>query len=146
MQDHLDDLGDPQDLLGPLLPRFDQLGLSDIAQRLRAVLGETPEAESESRTSPTRREIPPDLSPADLASLSEAAAALGLRSVNTVLVLVDTGRLEGFAAAHGEGAEGGLMVSRRSIASYLESPSLATQRRVEEQLWAMLSGADAAEG
>ena len=132
MQDHL---GDPHDLLGPLLPRFDELGLTDIARRLRAVLGQGEPASD----SAAQREVPADLSPADLMSLAEAAEALGLRSASTVQALVDTGRLEGFDAAAGP------VVSRRSVASYLESPSLATQRRVEEQLWAVLSGSEPAE-
>jgi hypothetical protein len=76
------------ELLEPLLPRLEQLGLPDLAQRLRAVLN--PMHESAEPGSTTSAEMPEG----GLVSAAEAAGLLDLRSPSTVLALADRGLLE----------------------------------------------------
>jgi excisionase family DNA binding protein len=113
---------EPLDLIGPLLPRLEALGMSDLAQRLAALTSE-----------PAASNVPSDLGPSDLLSLTEAAEVLGLRSPTTVRSLAEAGELEAYWHAGDE-----LVIARRSVEAYLESPRLKGQRRLEGQLWSAL--------
>ena len=111
---------DAPNLLRPLLPRLEALGLAQIAERLRVVAA--------SLEAP----LPPVPADHEVLSLSDAVRVLELRSPTTVRGLIDAGCLEGFARA------GEIVVSRRSIDALLDSPRLAGQRILEAQLWSVL--------
>jgi hypothetical protein len=117
------DGSDPFDLIGPLLPRLEALGLSDVAQRLAALTETTSDVAG----------VPPELEPADLLSLAQAADLLGLRSPNTVRGLAEAGDLEAYWQLGDE-----LVIARRSAEVFLESPRLAAQRHLEDQIWSAL--------
>ena len=119
--------------LRPMLARFEQLGLWEVAQRLRALV------EPAQAPAGDRLPVPPaDLDGDGLVPLATATQLLELRSPRTVLLLVDRGLLEGFQRA----AE--ILVSRRSLEHALGSPDLRRQRRIEAQIWSLLgSGEDA---
>jgi len=110
---------DAHQLIQPMLSRFEELGLDDIAQRLRALT-----------IGPSGYPLAPD--DASVLSLSSAAALLGLRSPHTVLDLVRLGRLDALDR------DGEIVVARASAEAYLDSPDLAQRRVVESQLWAAL--------
>jgi hypothetical protein len=99
------------DLIGPLLPRLEALGMADVAQRLVALT-----------------------EPSDLLSLAEAAYLLGLRSPSTVRSLAEQGHLEAFWQAGDE-----MVIGRRSAEALLDSPYLVGQRHLEAQLWSALA-------
>jgi excisionase family DNA binding protein len=112
---------EPLDLIGPLLPRLEALGMSDLAQRLAALSAlDVPGPSSE-------------VLPADLLTLAEAAEFLGLRSPNTVRSLVESGELEAYWHAGDQ-----MVVPRHSAEAYLHSPHLVGQRRLEAQIWSAL--------
>src|SRR5947209_17283395 len=117
--------------LQPMLARFEQLGLWDVAQRLRGLLGpaQTP-ADSGLPLVPT------DLDADGLVPLATATRLLELRSPRTVLLLVERGVLEGFQRA------GEILVSRRSLEHALGSPDVARQRQIEAQIWSLLGSDD----
>ena len=117
----------------PMLARFEQLGLWEVAQRLRALVDPAQAPAGD------RLPVPPaDLDADGLVPLDVATQLLELRSPRTVLLLVDRGVLEGFQRA----AE--ILVSRRSLEHALGSADLLRQRRIEAQIWSLLgSGEDA---
>ena len=115
----------------PMLARFEQLGLWEVAQRLRALVDPTQAPAGD------RLPVPPaDLDADGLVPLDVATQLLELRSPRTVLLLVDRGVLEGFQRA----AE--ILVSRRSLEHALGSPDLLSQRRIEAQIWSLLGSGD----
>jgi hypothetical protein len=109
---------EPLDLIGPLLPRLEALGMADLAQRLAAL---------------TEPGLTSDVGSADLLTLTEAAEFLGLRSPNTVRSLAETGELEAYWQADDE-----IFIARPSAEAYLNSPHLLGQRRLEAQIWSAL--------
>ena len=117
--------------LQPMLARFEQLGLWDVAQRLRSLLGpaQTP-ADSGLPLVPT------DLDADGLVPLAKATRLLELRSPRTVLLLVERSVLEGFQRA------GEILISRRSLEHALSSPDVVRQRRIEAQIWSLLGSGD----
>jgi len=117
------DGSDPFDLIGPLLPRLDALVLSDVAQRLAALTQSTSEVAG----------VSPELTASDLLSLAEAATLLGLRSPSTVRGQAEAGDLEAYWQLGDE-----LVIARRSAEAYLQSPRLAAQRHLEDQIWSAL--------
>ena len=124
---------DPAAHVQPMLARFEQLGLWEVAQRLRALVDPAQAPAGD------RLPVPPaDLDADGLVPLDVATQLLELRSPRTVLLLVDRGVLEGFQRA----AE--ILVSRRSLEHALGSADLLRQRRIEAQIWSLLgSGEDA---
>jgi hypothetical protein len=112
---------EPLDLIAPLLPRLEALGMWDLAQRLAAL------------TAPDAPGLPSHVAPADLLTLTEAAEFLGLRSPNTVRSLAETGELEAYWHAGEE-----MVIDRRSAEAYRHSPHLLGQRRLEAQIWSAL--------
>jgi Helix-turn-helix domain len=112
---------EPLDLIAPLLPRLEALGMPDLAQRLAAL------TETEAPGGPS------DVAPADVLTLTEAAEFLGLRSPSTVRSLAETGELEAYWHADEE-----MVIARRSAEAYLSSPHLLGQRRLEAQIWSAL--------
>jgi hypothetical protein len=129
-----DDLGvDPRGQLGPLAERFDSVGLSDIARRLRRLAQAAgAEAAADSQPGGQLAGTPPE----HLLSLAETVVLLGLRSRATVLGLIGQRLLE--ACTY----DGQVFVSRESVAELLQSPLLEQQRRIEAQIWAALGGGD----
>ena len=124
---------DPAAHVQPMLARFEQLGLWEVAQRLRALVDPTQAPAGDRLPEP-----PADLDADGLVPLDVATQLLELRSPRTVLLLVDRGVLEGFQRA----AE--ILVSRRSLEHALGSADLLRQRRIEAQIWSLLgSGEDA---
>jgi hypothetical protein len=117
---------DTNELLAPLLGRLEQLGLTDVAQRLRALMAP---GQGPTDAFPT---APRDVPGSTLLSLADAAELLGLRSPSTVLALAGRGVLEAFQR------DGQPLISRRSVEHALGSPALALQRRIEAQLWSLL--------
>ena len=117
--------------LQPMLARFEQLGLWEVAQRLRALLGPTEPPAADHLPA-----LPADLGGDDLVALAVATGLLELRSSRTVLLLVERGVLEGFQQA------GEILVSRRSLEHALGSPDLLGQRRIEAQIWSLLGSDD----
>jgi hypothetical protein len=97
-----------------MLTRFEELGLSDVAERLRELIR------------------PADVHDADLMSLEEAAALLKLCSPHTVVALSERGLLDG---SHHDGAP---HVLRASVARLLGSTVLERQGQIETQLWSLL--------
>jgi hypothetical protein len=124
---------EPDELLAPLSDRFEQLGLSEVAQRLRALVGPTQESANSASA------VPQEVLETGLVSPADAAQLLDLRSPSTVLALADQGLLEAFELG------GQRLISRRSLEAALGSPALATQRRIEAQLWALLGREDEAD-
>jgi hypothetical protein len=114
---------DPHAHLAPLADRFQALGLTDIARRLRHLLAE---------------QHAPPLAGAGLIGLAEAAVLLGLRSPATVRDLFEHGVLEGLRHTDT------VLVSRASVDRLAGSPTLQTTRRVEAQLWSLLGGGEPA--
>jgi hypothetical protein len=94
-----------------------------LAQRLAAL--------TQSRTELSGVPTAPPVS--DLLSLAQAAVLLGLRSPTTVRSLAEAGELEAYWQAGDE-----LVIARRSAEAYLESPRLAAQRLLEDQIWSAL--------
>ena len=126
---HHDD--DPTAHLQPMLARFEQLGLWDIAQRLRALVGPAPAAAG------GRLPLPPAGLQADgLVPLDLATRLLELHSPRTVLLLVERGVLEAFEQA------GQVLVARRSLEHALGSPDLLRQQHIEAQIWSLLGSVD----
>jgi hypothetical protein len=112
---------EPLDLIAPLLPRLEALGMADLAQRLAALRAlETPG-------------LPLAAAPADVLTLTEAAELLGLRSPTTVRSLAETGELEAYWHADED-----MVIARQSAEAYLHSPHLLGQRRLEAQIWSAL--------
>jgi hypothetical protein len=112
---------EPLDLIAPLLPRLEALGMSDLAERLAAL------------AAPETPGLPSGVAPADLLTLSQAADFLGLRSPNTVRSLAETGELEAYWHAGDE-----MFIARPSAEAYRHSPHLQGQRRLEAQIWSAL--------
>ena len=117
--------------LGPLAERLETIGLAEIARRLRHVAG-SPEFADAGLQSGSSLELDRSL------GVTEATALLRFRSRSSVLGLIERGVLEGFRHADQ------LFVSRESVDRFLESPTLMTERRVEEQIWSLLADAEAA--
>ena len=67
---------------------------------------------------------PPD----GVITTGEAAAMLGVHSINTIKRWAREGQLEGFQRG------GRVLVSRRSVLQLLQSPSLAKQRELERRV------------
>jgi hypothetical protein len=124
---------EPDELLAPLSDRFEQLGLVEVAQRLRALVAPI-QGPANSASA-----VPQEVLETGLLSPTDAAQLLELRSPSTVLALADQGLLEAFEL----GAQ--RLISRRSVEGALGSPALATQRRIEAQLWALLGPDDASD-
>jgi hypothetical protein len=122
---------DPAADLHPMLARFEQLGLWDVAQRLRALVGP-----AQAPAGDRLPGAPADLNGDDLVPLAVATGLLELRSPKTVLLLVDRGLLQAFQQA------GEILVSRRSLEHALGSPDLLSQRRIEAQIWSLLGSGD----
>jgi hypothetical protein len=122
---------DPTAHLRPMLDRFEQLGLWDVARRLRALVGPAQAPAGDRLPLPTA-----DLDGDDLVPLDVATRLLELRSPRTVLLLVERGLLQGFQQA------GQILVSRRSLEHALGSPDLLGQRRIEAQIWSLLGSDD----
>ena len=124
---------DPTAHLRPMLDRFEQLGLWDVARRLRALVGPAQAAAD------NRLPLPPaELQADDLVPLDLARRRLELHSPRTVLLLVERGLLEAFERA------GEILVSCRSLEHTLGSPELLDQQRIEAQLWSLLGPDDEA--
>ena len=117
-----------------MLPRFEALGLSEIAARLRAIAGGASADEGEADHASDYLPVPAELAEADVLSLAAAAALLGFRSPTTVLGLAEVGSLEGFWRR----SDGTVVVTSRSAEAYLGSPGLAGQRLIESQIWSAL--------
>jgi hypothetical protein len=126
-----DEHTDPSPDFEALAPRFEALGLSDIAARLRA-LAQPPAAEEV----PRFPLAPGWVAPGDLLTVSQAAAALGLRSHSMVMTMAELGTLEAFS----RGDE--VVLSRGSVERYRGSATAHQQRRIEEQLFSILSDLD----
>jgi hypothetical protein len=115
MQDDLD----VHDLIFPMLARFEELGLEDIAERLRA-LTHGPSG---------FRLLDRD---ADVVTAAEAADLLGLRSTHTVADLARAGHLQAFDR------DGEIVLTRGSAQDFAASPHLDHHRDSESQLWSAL--------
>jgi hypothetical protein len=114
-----------------MLARFEQLGLRDVAQRLRALVGPAQAPAGDHLPA-----APADLDRDDLVPLAVATGLLELRSPRTVLLLVDQRVLEGFQR------DGEILVSRRSLEHALGSPDLLRQQHIEAQIWSLLGSVD----
>jgi excisionase family DNA binding protein len=102
-----------------------QARLTTIAQRLHAA-GQTALADE---LAGLAREVATSPSwPGDLLTPSEAATALGVRSVNTVKRWAREGRLEGYALG------GRMLVSQRSVDAFRQTKEARQQRAYEHQL------------
>jgi hypothetical protein len=122
---------DPSADFEVLAPRFEALGLADIAARLRALA--RPPVWHGARTFPL---LPAGLAPDDVLTVEAAAERLGLRSAAMLLTMAELGMLEGFS--HGDET----LLSRQSVERYRESATLGMQRRLEDQLLSILVDAD----
>jgi hypothetical protein len=110
-----------------LAPRFEALGLGEIAARLRAL--SEPAVPVDEAPFPA---VPTELGAADLLSIDAAASTLGLRSSSMVTTLAELGKLQAYWSGQH------VVLSRQSVESYACSPVAGTQRQVEQQLLAIL--------
>jgi hypothetical protein len=122
----------PSDEIQALAPRFEALGMSGIAARLRALS----EPAAPGQVSSSFRSVPAEFGPDDLLSVDAAAHVLGLRSTSMVTTMADLGTLDAFWAGDR------VVLSRESVERYGRSAPASTQRRIEEQLFSIFGGAD----
>jgi hypothetical protein len=98
-----------------LADHFESVGLNELAKKLHAIANATTSIDLEQSV-----------------TLEVAARMLGLRSPSFLKTLASGGSLEG--AQVGEQ----YYVTRASVARFMDSPTLGTQRRLEKQLWSIL--------
>jgi hypothetical protein len=122
---------DPSTSIDALAPRFDALGLSDIAARLRA-LSEPEPLTSTSASDQPFPALPAEFGPADVLSVEAARVALGLRSHALVTSLIEVGKLQAYWC------DDQVVLTRESVERYASSPVVGTQRRVEEEVLSIL--------
>jgi hypothetical protein len=101
--------------LNALVEHFESVGLPKLAAKLRAII--------ESTTT---------IDLAQSVTIEAAARMLKLRSPSFLRTVARGGSLDG--AEVGER----FYVTRASVARFMESPELATQRRMEKELWSVL--------
>jgi hypothetical protein len=103
--------------LTTLADHFESVGLTQLAAKLRAIIASTTSI---------------DL--AQSVTAEAAARMLQLRSPSFLKTQALAGTLDG--AQVGEH----FYITRASVDRFMDSPDLATQRRIERQLWSILGG------